>query len=113
MDGVPLWLKAAFSKRMDAIGQTMQANSRHRVARKQASALFEQFQSSLSKSQRQTFDEWEDMAGLQEAAEREEIYIRGFLDGFKLYASLNELIEEMAVKDCPSHTESLFDTHKP
>ncbi|MFC0213884.1 DUF6809 family protein [Paenibacillus chartarius] len=95
MDGVPQWLTAAFRKRIDELGQRMQRHPKHSVAWKKASELFEQLQKTFSEEQRGRFGEWEDQVGLQESIEKEEMYVRGFLDGFHMYACLDELISQI------------------
>ena len=99
MEGIPAWLQAAFSKRIDTLGQYMHSNPRHQLAWGQAAEMLDKFLSTLSKEQHQAFGEWEDKIGLQEANEKEEMYVRGFLDGFQAYACLHELMDDMAVKD--------------
>lgn len=99
MEGVPPWLKAAFSRRVDMLGQQMHVHPRYKMSWAKASKLLENLHASFSEEQRNQFGDWEDCMGLQEAREREELYVRGFLDGFQLYASLNELIDQMVVEE--------------
>lgn len=93
VNGVPPWLKAAVRKRMDVLGQRMHVHPRHRAAWKRSGELFEKLKDSFSEEQLQQFVEWEDGMSLQVSKEKEELYMRGLLDGFQLYASLDELID--------------------
>lgn len=95
MDGVPPWLRAAISKRIDILGQRMHVHPRHREAWKQAGELFDKLRESFSDEQHRQFVEWEECMSLQESKEKEELYVRGFLDGFQMYASLDELIDQI------------------
>lgn len=99
VDGVPPWLIAAFRNRIDVLGQRMRSNPRYRVAWKQANELFEQLQKTFSEEQHRMFGEWEDCLGPQESIEKEEMYVHGFLDGFHMYASLDELISQIHAKE--------------
>lgn len=108
VEGVPPWLKAAFSKRVDMLGQQLHVHPGHKMAWAKASELLDKFQASFSDEQRRQFGDWEDCMGLQEAREKEELYVRGFLDGFQMYASLNELIDQIAVQE---QTGKLDPTH--
>lgn len=98
MLGFPAWLTAAFSKRIDSIGHEMHTDPQNQESWKQASALLEKFQSMLSSDQCRAFGEWEDIVGLLEARQKEEIYIRGFVDGFHVHACLREHMQKMVVK---------------
>ncbi|WP_371755438.1 hypothetical protein [Ferviditalea candida] len=99
MDGVPPWLIKAFRNRVDDLGQRMNSHPRNKKAWKQASVLFELLQKTFSGEQRQMFSEWEDHLALQESIEKEEMYVRGFLDGFHMYACLDELIGQMPISE--------------
>lgn len=95
VDGLPPWLIAAIRHRIDVLGQRMHRHPRHKAAWKQASELFEQLQKTFSEEQRRKFGEWEDHLALQESIEKEEMYVRGFLDGFHMYVYLDELIGQI------------------
>lgn len=99
MDCLPSWLIKAFRNRIDVLGQEMHANPRHKAAWKQAYELLEQLQQTFSEEQRRMFCEWEDRLALQESVEKEEMFLRGFLDGFHMYASLDELISQIPVDE--------------
>ncbi len=95
VDGVPPWLIQAVRNRIDVIGQRMHAHPRHKAAWKQASELLEQLNKTFSEEQRRMFCEWEDQMAFQESVEKEEMYVRGFLDGFHMYACLDELTSQI------------------
>jgi hypothetical protein len=105
VDGVPQWLIAAFRNRVDVLGQRMHRHPRHKVAWKQASDLFEQLQKTFSEEQRRMFGEWEDHLAFHESIEKEEMYVRGFLDGFHMYACLDELISQIPADERFGKTE--------
>jgi hypothetical protein len=98
VQGMPSWLKAAISKRIDALGQRMHVHPRHKDAWKQIDEWFEKLQASFSEEQHRQFVEWEERMSLQESKEKEELYVRGFLDGFQMYASLDECLDQMHVE---------------
>lgn len=77
----------------------MHRHPRHKKAWKQASELFEQLQRTFSDEQSWKFGEWEEHLALQESIEKEEMYVRGFLDGFRMYASLDELIGQIPAEE--------------
>ncbi len=99
VDGVPPWLIAAFRKRIDVLGQRMRMHPRHSTAWKEVSELFEQLKETFSEEQQRQFVEWEDRFSFQESIEKEEMYVRGFLDGFQMYASIDELIRQIPVDE--------------
>ncbi len=94
MEGIPLWLKVAFSKRVDMVGQQLNDRPKNKMARAKVAELLEKLLTSFSEDQRRQFDEWEDLMGLQEAQERDNLYGRGFLDGFQTFESLSDLIHQ-------------------
>jgi len=89
--GVPEWLISAFRKRIDEWDQRIQTNPRCRERRELVSMSFDRLEESLSKEQLRLFMEWEERMSFQVSEEKEELYIRGFLDGFQLYACLDEI----------------------
>lgn len=89
--GVPEWLITAFRKRIDEWEQRMQTCPKHREKRKLATQSFDRLQTSFSREQLQLFMEWEEHMSFQVSGEKEKLYIRGFLDGFQLYACLDEI----------------------
>jgi len=89
--GVPEWLISAFRKRLDEWEQRIQTNPRFRERREFVSVSFKRLVESFSKEQLQLFMEWEERVSIQVSEEKEELYIRGFLDGFQLYACLDEI----------------------
>jgi hypothetical protein len=99
VDGVPSWLKEAMMKRIDILGQRMHVHPRHREAWKKAGELFEKLQKSFSDEQHHLFVVWEERMSLQESKEKEELYVRGFLDGVHIVASLDEWINQIPVSE--------------
>lgn len=90
VNGLPAWVVSTFRKRIDVIGQRIQTHPKHQSEWKVVAASFERLTESMSEEQRKQFLEWEELMSFQVSKEREELYLRGFTDGFQVYACLDE-----------------------
>ncbi|GGD52806.1 hypothetical protein GCM10010911_07950 [Paenibacillus nasutitermitis] len=83
-------MKAAIVSLVEELEVNIRRDSRHRAPREEVTEQFEQFSRSFFEAQQKLYSSWEEKRGFLGAMEKEQLYIHGFMDGYKVNGGFNE-----------------------